>query len=104
MAIRPSQNTFRYAYHISAANVLLDLAVLCCCCQDIVRIHQIGLVKLIGKGACIYVCGDAKNMAKDVMEAITNAIQTVKDVDEQEAKKCVLQLQKEKRYLQDIWT
>ena len=61
-------------------------------------------MKLLDKGARIYVCGDAAGMAKDVMEAITGAIQTVRDTDEQEAKNIVLQMQKEKRYLQDIWT
>ena len=61
-------------------------------------------MKLVSKGAHIYVCGDAKNMAKSVMEAVTNAIQTVNNVSPDEARKAVLQLQKEKRYLQDIWT
>ena len=61
-------------------------------------------MKLIEKGACIYVCGDAKNMAKDVMQALISAFQTARQMDEQEAKKAVIQLQIEKRYLQDIWT
>lgn len=61
-------------------------------------------MRLVGKGARIYVCGDATNMAKDVMEAVTSAIQTVRNIEEQEAKNAVLQMQKEKRYLQDIWT
>jgi sulfite reductase alpha subunit-like flavoprotein len=61
-------------------------------------------VKLIEKGACIYVCGDAKNMAKDVMQALISAFQTARQLDEGEAKKAVIQLQIEKRYLQDIWT
>lgn len=62
------------------------------------------IVKLIEKGACIYVCGDAKNMAKDVMQALISAFQTARQLDEGEAKKAVIQLQIEKRYLQDIWT
>ncbi len=61
-------------------------------------------MKLIEKGACIYVCGDAKNMAKDVMQALISAFQTARQLDEGEAKKAVIQLQIEKRYLQDIWT
>jgi sulfite reductase alpha subunit-like flavoprotein len=61
-------------------------------------------VKLIEKGACIYVCGDAKNMAKDVMQALISAFQTARQMEEEEAKKAVIQLQIEKRYLQDIWT
>ncbi len=43
-------------------------------------------------------------MAKDVMGALTDAVQSVQNIDEQKAKEYILQLQKEKRYLQDIWT
>ena len=43
-------------------------------------------------------------MAKDVMQAFVSTLQTVKNLEEEDAKKAVLQLQMEKRYLQDIWT
>lgn len=59
---------------------------------------------MVSKGAIIYVCGDEKNMAKDVMKAITVAFQNVNDLSEEEAQKTIFQLQKDKRYLQDIWT
>ena len=59
---------------------------------------------MVLKGAIIYVCGDEKNMAKDVMKAITVAFQNVNDLSEEEAQKTIFQLQKDKRYLQDIWT
>ena len=49
-------------------------------------------------------CGDAANMAKDVMKAFTDAVQSTQNITEEEAKKVVLQWQKEKKYLQDIWT
>lgn len=61
-------------------------------------------MKLIEKGAHVYVCGDATNMAKDVMQAFVSIFQTARDLNEEEAKKKVLQLQMDKRYLQDIWT
>lgn len=61
-------------------------------------------MKLIDKGGKVYVCGDAKNMAKDVMQSFVSAFQSVRDINEEEAKKLVLQLQKDKQYLQDIWT
>jgi len=66
--------------------------------------HETQLVKLVSKGANIYVCGDEKNMAKDVMKAVTGAFQNVDNLTEAEAQKLVFQLQKDKRYLQDIWT
>ena len=41
--------------------------------QDNMRRHGSDLVTLIqDKGACVYVCGDAKNMAKDVNEAFVD--------------------------------
>lgn len=72
--------------------------------KDLIQLNKAPLVKLIDKGARIYVCGDAKNMAKDVMNAFIATFQTVRQLDEEDAKKAVLQLQMEKRYLQDIWT
>ena len=72
--------------------------------QDLICQHETQVAKLISKGAVIYVCGDEKNMAKDVMKAVTNAIQNVHNVSTEEATKTVFQLQKDKRYLQDIWT
>lgn len=72
--------------------------------QDWIRRQQSALIKLIDKGAYIYVCGDAKNMAKDVMQAFVGAFQTGRQLSEDDAKKAVLQLQMDKRYLQDIWT
>jgi len=70
----------------------------------LIQVHKSSLVKLIDKGGKVYVCGDANNMAKDVMQAIVSAFQSVRGISEEEARAFVLQLQKDKRYLQDIWT
>ena len=73
--------------------------------QDVINQHQAQIVKLVmSKGGFVFVCGDANNMAKDVMNAFTVAIQTVQGIEEEKAKEIVLQLQKDRRYLQDIWT
>lgn len=72
--------------------------------QELIQLYAASLVKLIDKGACVYVCGDATNMAKDVMQAFIAAFQSGRQLDEEQAKKAVVQLQIEKRYLQDIWT
>jgi len=72
--------------------------------QDLIAQYENQLVKMVSKGAIIYVCGDEKNMAKDVMKAITVAFQNVNNLSEEEAQKTIFQLQKDKRYLQDIWT
>lgn len=58
---------------------------------------------LLEKRGCIYVCGDAKNMAKDVNDTLMEMIKTQLQVDQLEAMKTLAALREEKRYLQDIW-
>ncbi|XP_068438392.1 methionine synthase reductase [Clinocottus analis] len=58
---------------------------------------------LLKQNGYFYVCGDAKNMAKDVNNALMEMIQTELQVDQLEAMKTLAGLREEKRYLQDIW-
>lgn len=58
---------------------------------------------LLRQNGYIYVCGDAKNMAKDVNETLVEMIKTELQVDQLEAMKTLAGLREEKRYLQDIW-
>ncbi|XP_036935079.1 methionine synthase reductase isoform X2 [Acanthopagrus latus] len=58
---------------------------------------------LLKQKGCLYVCGDAKNMAKDVNETLIEMIRTELQVDQLEAMKRLAGLREEKRYLQDIW-
>uniref|UniRef100_A0A665VER4 Methionine synthase reductase n=1 Tax=Echeneis naucrates TaxID=173247 RepID=A0A665VER4_ECHNA len=58
---------------------------------------------LLKKNGCLYVCGDAKNMAKDVNDTLIEIIKTQLQVDQLEAMKTLAGLREEKRYLQDIW-
>lgn len=46
---------------------------------------------------------DAKNMAKDVNDALLEAIRAELQVDQLDAMKTVALLREQKRYLQDIW-
>lgn len=59
---------------------------------------------LLNKGSFLYVCGDARNMAKDVRDTLMRCVQSVKNTTEAEAKTLVTELSTQKRYLQDIWT
>jgi len=54
-------------------------------------------------GAIVYVCGDMKNMAKDVDQALHEIVQEQGKLDEQSAKKYVTRLKKEGRYLRDVY-
>ncbi|XP_042366029.1 methionine synthase reductase isoform X2 [Plectropomus leopardus] len=58
---------------------------------------------LLKQNGYIYVCGDAKNMAKDVNDTLLEMIKTELQVDQLEAMKRLAGLREEKRYLQDIW-
>ncbi|XP_078018813.1 methionine synthase reductase isoform X1 [Epinephelus lanceolatus] len=58
---------------------------------------------LLKQNGYIYVCGDAKNMAKDVNDTLMEMIKTELQVDQLEAMKRLAGLREEKRYLQDIW-
>ncbi|KAM7369979.1 hypothetical protein PAMP_011266 [Pampus punctatissimus] len=58
---------------------------------------------LLKQNGCLYVCGDAKNMAKDVNDTLMEMIKTELQVDQLEAMKTLARLREEKRYLQDIW-
>uniref|UniRef100_H0V865 Methionine synthase reductase n=3 Tax=Cavia porcellus TaxID=10141 RepID=H0V865_CAVPO len=73
--------------------------------QDALRLHgqQVARVLLREKG-CIYVCGDAKNMASDVNDSLVEIISKELGVDKLEAMRTLATLKEEKRYLQDIWS
>uniref|UniRef100_V9KHA8 Methionine synthase reductase n=1 Tax=Callorhinchus milii TaxID=7868 RepID=V9KHA8_CALMI len=59
---------------------------------------------LLNDNGCFYVCGDAKNMAKDVNNVLTEIVSKEMQVDTLEAMKIIASLRDEKRYLQDTWT
>uniref|UniRef100_F6UGP3 Methionine synthase reductase n=1 Tax=Monodelphis domestica TaxID=13616 RepID=F6UGP3_MONDO len=72
--------------------------------QDNIRLYaqQVTRILLQEKGY-IYVCGDAKGMAKDVNDALVEILSKETKVEKLEAMKMLATLREEKRYLQDIW-
>ncbi|XP_045704302.1 methionine synthase reductase [Phyllostomus hastatus] len=73
--------------------------------QDNIQLHSKQVARLLlRENGCIYVCGDAKNMAKDVNDTLVEIISKEVGVDKLEAMKTLATLKEEKRYLQDIWT
>ncbi|SCA62729.1 hypothetical protein SCG7109_AD_00030 [Chlamydiales bacterium SCGC AG-110-M15] len=54
-------------------------------------------------GAVIYVCGDAKHMAKDVDKVLHDIAQSEGHMSEKEAKAFIKDLRKQGRYLKDVY-
>ncbi len=61
------------------------------------------LIDWLDNGAHFYVCGDAKAMAKDVRTTLTRAYADVKSLAPEAADAAVAGLEREKRYLQDVY-
>ncbi len=61
------------------------------------------LVEWLDGGANFYVCGDAKNMAKDVRATLVRAYADVKALTPEAAEQIVVGLERDKRYLQDTY-
>ncbi|XP_034379513.1 methionine synthase reductase [Arvicanthis niloticus] len=73
--------------------------------QDNLQRHSQQVARiLLQENGYIYVCGDAKNMAKDVNDALVEILSREAGADKLEAMKTLATLKQEKRYLQDIWS
>ena len=71
--------------------------------QDRIDAHAAEVVAWLDGGAHFYVCGDAKNMARDVHAAVVRAFQTVKGLSAADAEAHVAGLERAKRYQQDVY-
>ncbi len=61
------------------------------------------LIDWLDGGAHFYVCGDAKNMAKDVRSTLVRAFADVKGLSPEAAEQAVAGLERDKRYLTDTY-
>jgi sulfite reductase (NADPH) flavoprotein alpha-component len=71
--------------------------------QDKMWEHRRDLVEWLDGGAHFYVCGDAKNMAKDVRATLVRVYAEVKALSPEAAEQAVATLERDKRYLQDTY-
>jgi sulfite reductase (NADPH) flavoprotein alpha-component len=61
------------------------------------------LVEWLDGGAYFYVCGDGNAMAKDVRATLVRAFADVKSLSADAAEQAVRELERERRYLQDVY-
>ncbi|KAI7869119.1 hypothetical protein BDF14DRAFT_1785040 [Spinellus fusiger] len=72
--------------------------------QDLLKRDTSSLYELIVKrNAAIYVCGDAKGMAKGVNDALVDMLCENHGMDKLEASKLLIQWMSERKYLRDLW-
>lgn len=65
--------------------------------------HRAAVVEALEQGGYLYVCGDARHMAKDVHAEILASVQACRGCSDAEAKEFVRDLQHRHRYMQDVW-
>lgn len=71
--------------------------------QDRIDQNAAEVVAWLESGAHFYVCGDAKNMARDVRAAVVRAFESVKGLSAADAEAHVASLERAKRYQQDVY-
>lgn len=71
--------------------------------QDVLKRHADEVFDWIEKGAYIYVCGDAKHMAKAVDHTLLEMVKKRYSKNVQDAKNVLKQLRHEKRYVLDVY-
>jgi sulfite reductase (NADPH) flavoprotein alpha-component len=71
--------------------------------QQRIRERRRELVEWLDQGAYFYVCGDGNAMAKDVRKALVDAYADVKSLAPDAAEHAVRALEREHRYLQDVY-
>ncbi|XP_066292774.1 NADPH oxidoreductase A-like isoform X2 [Branchiostoma lanceolatum] len=71
--------------------------------QDLLRKDTKNIWRHLRNGAHIYVCGDARHMAHDVHQALTDVCQEQGNMGAEQARRFLLGLEQVNRYQKDVW-
>lgn len=71
--------------------------------QHLMMNEKLSLWKWIEDGAMIYLCGDAKSMAKEVTETFLKIFECVGNLTQEESRQLLHKLRKEKRFQADVY-
>lgn len=72
--------------------------------QHLLRRNSAATWRLLEQGAHVYVCGDAKNMARDVMDAFVDICVARGSMSKRRAAEFIKKLEVQKRYQTDVWS
>ncbi|GAA4829360.1 bifunctional P-450/NADPH--P450 reductase [Paenibacillus vulneris] len=72
--------------------------------QDLMKLNAEQFIGVLERGGMLYVCGDGSRMAPEVEETMKQAYCEVKGVSEEAAGDWLQALQKEGRYVKDVWS
>ncbi|CCU75332.1 putative NADPH-cytochrome P450 reductase [Blumeria hordei DH14] len=72
--------------------------------QDKMQEYSKEINDLITKKAYFYVCGDAANMAKAVLNALTRVISEQRSIPESNAEEIVKRMRNSSQYQEDVWS
>ncbi|XP_035692088.1 NADPH oxidoreductase A-like [Branchiostoma floridae] len=71
--------------------------------QDLLQTDAKNIWRHLQNGAHVYVCGDARHMAHDVHQALTDICQGQGDMDAGQARTFLLEMEQVNRYQKDVW-
>ena len=71
--------------------------------QDLMYQHSVGIWRWLEADAYVYICGDAKRMAKDVHTTLVRIISEQGKMSEEQAEDYMNRLRRDKRYLRDVY-
>ena len=71
--------------------------------QDKLKDYEDQVFEMINNSAFIYVCGDAKGMAKGVSTALVGILSRGKSITTDEATELIKMLKTSGRYQEDVW-